>query len=130
MMACRCRADGVHQLRRIIHHIAQMPVGKAWIVFPVDAVRVQENAGARSGQEFVNLAADVAHINVRRRRVAGIDRAIGTGIDQNVRAAASTPTGAQFLAAPAEQLHMRGDEQVERWVLRKPRQHRFDEAMP
>src|SRR6476469_6849388 len=56
-------------------HLAEMPVRVIGVRPPVDAVEIEEDAGTRGPDEFVNLARRVANVDVSRLCVGHVDRA-------------------------------------------------------
>src|SRR3546814_14265850 len=67
----------------------------------VDALGIEEQAGPRLPQELVDLAADVAEIDVGGQGVGHVDAGQAAGVDQHVRSVAVATERAGAVAQPA-----------------------------
>src|SRR3546814_17692388 len=62
------------QVRQPLHHLSKMPVCKAAMLAPCNPIQIEEEAWLWLTNEFVDLAADVAQIDVRAIGVAHVNR--------------------------------------------------------
>ena len=64
--------------------LTRSPMREIGIALPIDAVAVQEDAGPGAQQEFIDLTAGIAQVNVRRHRIAHVGRGFAAQIHMDV----------------------------------------------
>src|SRR4029079_10340560 len=65
-------------------YLAELPMGIILAAFPRDAIEIQEDAWPRATQELIDLAGDVADVDVRSFGIGHVDRAHASHVDRNV----------------------------------------------
>ena len=128
------------QLPRIIDHRARLPMEIVGVAFPCDAMRVEEQAGPRREEEFVDLARYVAQIDVGGVGVAHVGRSGAAEIDMDVRRGQHRgidpprPIDPQAIdrqhEAAMEQHHVRREDQIVAIVVQEMVEHRTPVAIP
>ena len=74
--------------RHVGDHRSEAPVRVMGVRLPVDAVRIEKDARPGPDQEFVDLAAHVAEVDVRGVEVGHVRQRGAVGVDQDIRRAA------------------------------------------
>src|SRR3546814_10343062 len=83
-MADGCPFERVGQAGEIVDHVAERPEEIIGIADPIDLMRVEKQARARGGEKLVNLAADIAEIDIGAARIAHVEQAVGCEVDHDL----------------------------------------------
>ena len=128
------------EIVRAADHLARLPVGVVGIALPSRLMAVEEQAGPRPLEEFIDLAADIAEIDVRRGRIGHVGGGAAAEIDMDVGRRQhlfvdnSRTIDAQLVdrehKSTVEQHHMRREDQVVAIVMEEMLQHRAPVAIP
>src|SRR3546814_3737853 len=81
------------QVRQPLHHLSKMPVCKAAMLAPCNPIQIEEEAWLWLTNEFVDLAADVAQIDVRAIGVAHVNRMAAAEIHADMWVAGANDMG-------------------------------------
>src|SRR3546814_14028425 len=94
-------------------------------------MRVEKQARARGGEKLVNLAADIAEIDIGAARIAHVEQAVGCEVDHDLAGHRQLRhRRALGIACFCEQANMRSDDEVVAILACEPGDYVAAEAVP